>query len=416
MTSGHRLLFVAPFAPRLDARHGGSRVIATLMARLATRHRVALTYLRDPDEPAVDAAIAQRCDLVAEVLRPWALSGRPVRVARAGAALLAGSPLWVRRWWAPAFAQQIRAIADRWSPDVVQFEFHVMAQYSDAVKRGTASRVLVQHESGHAAALDRQSTASNIVEWTTNFADRQAWRRYERRTAASFDRVVTFTRRDADDLRLVAPDARIVQIPFGLDLPALPLSAEGRDPNAILFVGSFYHAPNEDAAVRLVRAILPLVRRTCPKAMVMLVGSHPTARVRALQQAAVELHFDVPDVTPFLDRAAVVAIPIERGGGMRVKVVEALAAGKAMVCSPRAIDGLAVGDGEHVRMADTDAQFAEAIAQLLASAATRREIGTRARSWAAVHANADRWARSFEELYRELREGSASPVVSAAAG
>jgi polysaccharide biosynthesis protein PslH len=418
MTTGHRVLFVAPFAPRLDATHGGSRVIATLMTRLATRNRVALAYLRDPEEPAVDPDVARVCDVVAEVQRPWRLAARPARAARAVAASMAGSPLWARRWWVPGFAQQLREIAGSWGPDIVQFEFHVTAQYAAALNDGAAARILVQHESGSAAAGERRSAASTLMEWTTAWADGQAWRRYERKTTASFDRVVTFTGRDADQLRLVAPDARIVQIPFGLDLPAVPLSAEGRDPNAILFVGSFNHAPNEEAAVRLVRRILPHVKREHPAVVVMLIGSHPSALIRELQSVAVELHADVPDVTPFLDRAAVVVAPIDRGGGMRVKVVEAMAAGKAMVCSPRAIDGLALTWGEQVKVAETDAQFAAAIVDLLKSAGTRRDIGTRARSWVAEHASADRWARSFEELYSELSQGTtwARVDVDAATG
>src|SRR2546422_10461962 len=93
----------------------------------------------------------------------------------------------------------------------------------------------------------------------------------------------------------------------------------------------------------------------------------------------------VPDVTPYLDRTAIVVVPLRLGGGMRVKVLEALAAGKAMIASPLAVEGLAVVDGEHAVLAETDQQFCDAIVQLLADPARRAALAGSARAWACAH-------------------------------
>ena len=105
-------------------------------------------------------------------------------------------------------------------------------------------------------------------------------------------------------------------------------------------------------------------------------------RVLALAGESVTVHGDVPDVFPYLDAAAVVAAPIRYGGGMRVKVLEALASGKAMVATPLALEGLAVRDGEHVLVAETDEEFAAALSSLLDAPQKRRADRHRRREWA----------------------------------
>jgi glycosyltransferase involved in cell wall biosynthesis len=110
----------------------------------------------------------------------------------------------------------------------------------------------------------------------------------------------------------------------------------------------------------------------------------------------------VPDVAPYLDAAAVVVVPLRLGGGMRVKVLEALGAGKAVVCSPLAAEGLDVADGAELLLAESDEEFAAAIARLLGDAALRRALGASARNWARERASAGDRIAAYEALYREL--------------
>ena len=118
----------------------------------------------------------------------------------------------------------------------------------------------------------------------------------------------------------------------------------------------------------------------------------------------------MPDVAPFLDRAAVVLVPIATGGGVRVKLLDALAAGKAIVATRRACAGLGVEGGHHLVLAETDVELAEAVAELLERPERRRELAAAARSWAASAATWEDVAQRYEELYRggkvalEMRE------------
>ena len=171
----------------------------------------------------------------------------------------------------------------------------------------------------------------------------------------------------------------------------------------MLFVGSFGHPPNVDAAVRLARAIMPAVRARVPDALLEIVGDAPPPAVRELAGDGVVVTGRVPDVGPHLERAAVVAAPLHLGGGMRVKVLESLAAGKALVATPRALAGLELDAGRHALVASTDAELSDAMAALLEDPERRRRLGAAAREWAVEHLDWEhaRWT-AYAELYADL--------------
>jgi glycosyltransferase involved in cell wall biosynthesis len=399
-----RLLFATPFPPRLDGDHGGSRTIAQLLSALAERYEIGLLYLRTSDEPDLDSALAARCAWAEAVPRPGPRDepfGPPGRKVRLLLGLLRGRPAWVSRWAVPDYARRLQERARTWAPSVVQLEFHVMGQYLDALEDCPAPRVLVEHEPGAPTAGDRCVHArgpERLVAW----ADLRAWERFEPAVLLRVQAVVVFTERDRASVAALAPKTPVTRIPLGTSVPPGSLDPLGGEPPTLLFVGNYVHPPNVDAAVRLATAILPLVLERHPDARLHLVGPHPPPVVRRLANAAVAVTGGVPDVTPYLDRAAVVVVPLRLGGGMRVKLIEALAAGKAVVASSRAVEGLDLTDGDQLRLAETDADFASAIAELLADPVQRRALAGRARAWSSANVGWDRVASAYEALYQSL--------------
>jgi glycosyltransferase involved in cell wall biosynthesis len=403
-----RLLLAAPFTPRRDGQHGGSHAIAGLLEALASRHEIGLLYLRGIDEPELTSSLAARCAW-AEAVPHRVPHGSPSRErlggigrrARLLGGLLRGRPTWVTRWAVADYARRLREIAREWAPSVVQLEFHVMGQYLDAIADCRAPRVLVEHEPGVAAARERWSGARGLGRLAARW-DLGAWERFEPGVLRRVQAVVVFTERDRAAVAALAPGTPVTRIPLGAPIPAQPLDPLGRDPPSLLFIGNYVHPPNVDAAVRLGAGIFPAVRACRPDVQLHLVGANPPARVRRLGSAQVVVTGAVPDVTPYLDRAAVVVVPLRTGGGMRLKVLEALAAGKAVVASKRALEGLDLTDGRQVMLAETDAEFAHAVAQLLADPGRRRALATDAREWSRSNLGWDRVASAYDALYRSL--------------
>jgi polysaccharide biosynthesis protein PslH len=391
-----RLLFLLPFPPDPEGRHGASRMTGQLVECMAARHEVAAIHLRAPEEPPIAAALNERLALSVEVERPSLVAGGRVRrLGRRALGLTAGRPLWATDWRVPAFDARVREAVRDWRPDIVQAELHVMGQYLAGLATPT---VLVDHDPGAATARD-------LADWEHGLRragrrlDALAWKRYERRILAAADVLVTFTARDAAAL---APSRRAAVIAPGVALPSQASDPIGAAPPRVLFLGSFGHPPNVDAAVRLAVDVMPTVREGVPDAVLEIVGDAPPAQVRGLAGDSVIVTGRVPDVRPHLDRAAVVAAPLRLGGGMRVKVLDALASGKALVATPRALAGLPIEPGTHALVADTDAELADALGELLRDPELRRRLGTAARALAAERLTWERAALEYEALYASL--------------
>jgi len=400
-----RLLLLAPFAPRLEATHGGGRVLARFLTEITARHEVAVLCFREADEPGADRWFHERCQVLEEIERPSSRRvPRALRYRQITGALARSRPAWVADWWSDGFARTARAIAGRFGPDIVQAETHVMGQYLAGLGVD-APRVLVSHEAPGRAAPYLQGGPRTFAP-LIHLLEARSWRRYETSVYRLADSIVVFTDEDRESVRGLAGGTTIDVIPPGAVLPEDPLDPLGRPPPRILFVGSFIHPPNVDAARRLIRSIFPAVRERIPEAKLLVVGDRPPEDLRAAVSDDVIVTGRVPDVTPYLDEAAVVVAPMHLGGGMRMKIVDALAAGKAIVATPLAVEGLGLRDGETVSIVADDHRMVGSIVDLLEHEDRRASLATRARAWADRHLGWDRTIEGYERLYLRLLGGS----------
>ena len=377
---------------------------------------MALLYLRSPDAGPVDGVFVDRCIHVEEV--PLAVPDASAVSWRSRArwtlGLLRGLPPWAFDCRSDAFRERLASLAADWQPDVVEMHLVVMAQYHQALADCKAARILVDYDppSAWAAELVREARGLRRLARRVELA---AWRGYERRTRRRFDAIVVFAERDRTAISATAPGVQTVTIPLAFDIPPTALDPLGSSPPTVLFVGAFGHPPNVDAARWLAGSIFPRVLEHVPDAQLQLVGDRPGSEVLRLAGDAVAVYGSVPDVTPYLDRAAVVVAPIRLGGSMRGKVLEALAAGKALVATPRAAEGLEAVPGEHFLLASGEAELVDAIAHLLVDSPRRADLARRARAWASENLSWDRSVHQFERLYAALlRSDDAVSSVAAA--
>lgn len=408
-TARRRILVSTPFTPRLDARHGG-KATSQLLLRLAERNDVALLCLRAPNEDRVDPAIADRCAHVEEVRHPR--DGRLPRRLIWGLGLLRGIPPWATDCRSAEYASRLERVLDDWRPDVVEIHLQAMAQYVDAPARRNVPRILVDYDPASEWAVDMLRTTTGPRRLVRR-VEVAAWRRDERATRPRFDAIVAFAERDVAAIAPTAGGTSLVRIPLAVDVPTRPLNPEGFGAPTILFVGGFVHHPNMDAALWLARTIFPRVLEQVPYARLDVVGHEPGAEVRALARGPVSVHASVPDVTPYLDRAAVVVAPIRFGGSMRMKVLEALAAGKALVATPRAAEGVEAVAGEHFLLAPDADELVEALTHLLLDRDRRRALGESARNWAERNLSWEHGVEAFEQLYDAVLDARSTAASAA---
>ena len=167
---------------------------------------------------------------------------------------------------------------------------------------------------------------------------------------------VVCSERERDQLRRIAPAARIAVVENGVDVAYFAgADANGATSRQIVFVGLMDYYPNVQAATTFARGIWPRVREKLPDARLFLVGATPSPEVRALAEIeGVTVTGTVPDVRPYYRDALAAIVPLRSGGGTRLKILEAMAAGIPVISTALGAEGLAVTPGRDILMADAD--------------------------------------------------------------
>jgi glycosyltransferase involved in cell wall biosynthesis len=149
----------------------------------------------------------------------------------------------------------------------------------------------------------------------------------------------------------------------------------------VFFTGTMSFPPNAVAAQWLAREVWPSVLEAQPNAQLLIVGRGPSAATRALGELpGVQMVADAPEILPWFERAAVFALPMLEGGGTRLKLAEAMAAGRPIVSTTNGATGVDVSDGVELLIADSPTEFAAAILHLLNDPELRKRMGEAGRA------------------------------------
>jgi len=195
-------------------------------------------------------------------------------------------------------------------------------------------------------------------------------------------------------------------VPNGVDISAYdPRRIEPRDlgPAAIVFTGKMDFRPNVDGVLWFAKRVLPLVLPEVPEAHFYIVGQRPRPRVRGLQRdPAVTVTGFVPHSPPYIAGATVYVVPLRMGGGTRLKLLEAMALGRAVVSTSLGCEGFpSMRAGEHLRVAEGEAAFARAVVALLRDSSRRKALGHNARRLVTSRYDWGMIASRWEDVYSE---------------
>lgn len=390
------VLFVSPYPICPPVHGGGVFMYQTLrdLGRLANVHLVAL--LDYPHEFQPHEELGPFCASMEFLLR---LEGQ-------NAAFGSIEPHAVREFRNGDLEWLIHRQIYLHGVDVVQLEYTNMAQYAGEYRR--LVNVLFEHD------IYFQSLARLLPGMRGPFKKFGAAfeylrsLRYELRMLRKMDRVQVCTRENADYLISYLPGLRDRIDPFlraGIDTSRYEFRPSGREPCTMLFLGSFRHLPNLEALDWFTRRVLPLVRQRCPDARLVVVGSDPPPRHSLSEPPEViELHGFVEDVRRPLAKYAVFVCPVLSGSGVRVKLLEAFAAGIPAVSTRLGAEGLAARDGEFCRLADDPAGFAARIVRLFENPSEGAAMAVRARTMVETAHDMTALTRRLEASYRRALE------------
>ena len=365
-----RVLFVSPY-PICPPVHGGGVFMyqtATELIKLCELH---LVILLDHDWERWDHAELEQKAASAEYL--VRLEGQP----KAFGSIL---PYSVREFanadleWLLHRQMYTRAI------DVVQLEYTALGQYHWDFRR--LACVLFEHDVYFQSVGRGLAGTRNLLRKIKSTFEYLRAIRYELKILPQFDRVQVCSEANGEYLLSFLPalSGKLDDNRAGIATARYHFRPAGREPATMLFLGSFRHPPNVEALDWFLRNVLQQVLEKSPNARLVIVGADPPPKHSLPDFGdAVELRGFVDDVREPLSRYAVFICPILSGSGMRVKLLEAFAAGIPVVSTRLGAEGLAVKDGEICTLADSPEEFAQKIVELLSNPAKAAEMATRAR-------------------------------------
>jgi GT2 family glycosyltransferase/glycosyltransferase involved in cell wall biosynthesis len=373
--SGKPIVLVAsPYVP-FPLSHGAAVRIFNLMRRAAADFDQVLVAFTEELQPA-PPELLEICVEVVFVRRRG--THAPPSTSRPEAVELFDSPTYHA-----ALQQTFR----KWRPKIAQLEFTQMALYQPDC--AGARTILVEHDITYdlyAQMLQREE------DWETR-RQYERWVQFEHNAWKQVDRVVTMSGKDR---------ARIegaVTIANGVDLERFRPSGRDPEPQRLLFIGSFAHKPNVLAIQFFLSEVFPML----PGATLHVIAGQRHTQYWNLHQDRVEVQGFVSDVRPAYERAAVVIAPLVTSAGTNIKIMEAMAMGKAIVSSTAGIHGLSeLEPGHDVIVADAAEDMAAAIQRLFTLPAERISLEQHARAKAESLYGWDAIATRQKQLYDSL--------------
>jgi polysaccharide biosynthesis protein PslH len=406
------ILYVSQM-PASPPRFGAQARIHGLMTQLARRHNLTAAMLVDEglDADECRRAMQTYCREVVLVPNPYGQEGLAKRLLQVRS--LASIRSFERlRATLPELQQCLDRILRAKRFDVVNLEFPYLGHYQlRQAPSGMKPPALVvdSHEIAYDLARQFAHSGGSLGHRVFAGANWRKLRREELGTYREADGVYLCSAADERRLLNEAPGIRTAVVPNAADVdyyqprPTDP-PCDGR---TVVYFGLLSTVPNIDAVVHFVQDIWPRITKACPDARFKIMGGRPPPSLQALAGPRVELTGFVSDLRPHLAAAAAVVVPLRLGGGTRLKIVEAMAMGKAIVSTTLGAEGIEVVTGRDILVEDEPAAFADAVNRLLTDPDLAARIGRSARQSAVERYGWREVARTLEGFYRQIMEKAA---------
>jgi glycosyltransferase involved in cell wall biosynthesis len=400
--------------PASPPRFGAQARMHGLMTQLAQRHDLTAVMLADDafDIDECRRAMQSYCRDVVLVPNPRGRDGVAKRLLQARS-LVSLRSFDRLRVTLPELQQVLDRVLRANRFDIVNLEFpylaHCVLRQAPAGER-LPRLVVDSHEIAYDLARQFAATGASLGRRLYAGAN---WRKLRREEIAAYRQADGVYLCSADDERRLLEDiprARTAVIPNAADIDFY--QPRGTDPvpdgRTIVYFGLLSTVPNIDAVVHFVQDIWPRIAEAHPDARCKIIGGRPPPSLMALAGPRVELTGFVPDLRPHLAAAAAVVVPLRLGGGTRLKIVEAMAMGKAIVSTGLGAEGIEAAPGRDILIENEPAGFANAVNRLLAEPALAARIGGAARQVAVEKYAWSAAAQSLEAFYRQILETSPS--------
>lgn len=330
-----------------------------------------------------------------------------VKPLPAAVAMLCGESYNVKRYRSDAFAAKLREVLQGEQFDVVHVESIFLTPYVPLIRKYSAAKIILRAHNVEHLIWSRvaHSMHRGLKRWYMKHLS-LTLRAYELEHIGEYDGVVCITRNDADYFRKEGCRRPMTAIPFGVESGKWK-EENGKcevETNSLFHLGAMDWRPNQESIAWLLESVWPVVHREVPQAHLYLAGRKMPEQWMRADIEGVTVVGEVPDAAEFIAGKQINVVPLLSGSGIRVKIIEAMSMGKAVVTTTVGAQGIDYTDGENLLIADTPADFARQIGRLVNDSGYCRRVGEAAMQLVAEQYNVQSLTERLLQFYNEITE------------
>lgn len=382
-----RILFLATWFPYPP--DNGSRIRTYyLLKSLAKRHDVYLVSLFQEDsDPANIEHLRDICTVVSVHPSRWFKPG----TLKSALGFFSRRPRSMVDTYDPAVKSAVEKAIKEVNPDVLIASTLGMVEY---VPNGMEIPSVLEEHNCEFAVLERNAKSYGSAFKRLRYDI--GWRKFARWEAdicRSFSKVVMVSEGDRDLMLRAAPDlVNMEVVPNGVDTDHYDPAQRRPEPSTLIYNGAVTYGANLDAVRHYAADIYPLLRDRIDGIKLRVTGRSKGVDLTGIADCSgIEFTGYVNDIRDVLATCSICIVPLRQGGGSRLKILEAMAAGVPVVSTRVGAEGVEAADGEHLLIADTPGDFADCVSQLLSDHTLASSITSSARklvedkySWTAL--------------------------------
>ncbi len=317
--------------------------------------------------------------------------------------LLSGQSYHISRFYTKQFENRIIEVLKSEEFDIIQLEYLPMALYIDVIRKHTKAPIVLRNHNVEFKIWEKitKNTANQLKKWYLKQLVKTL-KHFEISALRKADGIISTTTIDADEFLKLAPGKKVIAIPTSFNIEQLPddYSLCG-NPN-IFHLGAMNWYPNEEGVKWFVQDVFHLIKNRIPEINLHLAGRNMPEWLTNLNVDGIIVDGEVDDAFDYMKKFDIMVVPLLSGSGIRVKIIEGMALGRAIVTTTIGAEGINVENNRNIIIADSPSDFADAVVYLYNDAEKRKQLSENARSFVEEEHTSEKLMVKLTDFYNRL--------------
>lgn len=319
--------------------------------------------------------------------------------------LLSGQSYHISRFYTKQFENRIIEVLKSEEFDIIQLEYLPMALYIDVIRKHTKAPIVLRNHNVEYKIWEKitKNTKNPFKKWYLKQLVKTL-KHFEISALRKADGIISTTTIDADEFLKLAPGKKVIAIPTSFNIEQLPddYSLCG-NPN-IFHLGAMNWYPNEEGVKWFVQDVFHLIKNRISEINLHLAGRNMPEWLTNLNVDGIIVDGEVDDAFDYMRKFDIMVVPLLSGSGIRVKIIEGMALGRAIVTTTIGAEGINVENNKNIIIADSPSDFADAVVSLYNDAEKRKQLSVNARSFVEEEHTSEKLMVKLTDFYNRLKK------------